>query len=140
MQPRLLSFFSDIERSLEADQPSSPEATWQTNRTVNYFQGLARLELGIRPSGGKTEPKGSILVQGYQLADESPCLRAALTWAGVEGTVTRSIFSKPDMSWTSEARKIAAEWLGGAPAGMEQSTAISESAEMHSPVASAASA
>jgi hypothetical protein len=140
MQPRLLSFFSDIERSLEADQPSCPEATWQTSRTVNYFQSLARLELGIGPSGGKTEPKGAILVQGYQLADESPCLKAALTWAGVEGTVTRSIFSKPDMSWTSEARKIAAEWLGGAPAGIDQSAASSESVEAHSPGAAAVSA
>jgi hypothetical protein len=120
MQPRLLSFFSDIERSLEADQPSSPEGSWQNSRTVNYFQGLARLDLGMRPSGGKIEQKGSILLQGYQLADESPCLKAALTWSGVQGTVTRSIFSNPDMSWTSEARKIAAEWLGGAPSNLDQ--------------------
>ena len=86
MQPRLLSFFSDIERSLEADQPSSPEGTWQNSRTVNYTLGLARLELGLRPQGGKIEPKGTILLQGYQLADESPCLKAALSWAGAEGS------------------------------------------------------
>jgi len=116
MQPRLLSFFSDITRSIEADQPSSPEGTWQSDRTVNYSLGLARLELGMRPEGGKIERKGMILLQGYQLADESPCLKAALSWAGTEGVVTRSIFSKSEINWTSEARKIAAEWLGGPPA------------------------
>ena len=120
MQPRLLSFFSDIEHSLEADQPSSTEGSWQNSRTVNYFQGLARLDLGMRSPEGKIEPKGSILLQGYQLADESPSLRAALTWAGIQGSVSRSIFSKPEISWTSEARKIAAEWLGGAPSNLEQ--------------------
>jgi len=140
MQPRLLSFFSDIEHSLEADQPSSPEGSWQNSRTVNYFQGLARLDLGMRSPEGKIEPKGSILLQGYQLADESPSLRAALTWAGIQGSVSRSIFSKPEISWTSEARKIAAEWLGGAPAGMDQRAVVSESAEMISPAAAAASA
>ena len=140
MQPRLLSFFSDIERSLEADQPSSPEGTWQNSRTVNYTLGLARLELGLRPQGGKIEPKGTILLQGYQLADESPCLKAALSWAGAEGTVTRSIFARPDINWTSEARKIAAEWLGGAPAETDRPSIAEEAQEPLSRIPEAVSA
>lgn len=140
MQPRLLSFFSDIERSIEADMPSSPEGTWQNSRTVNYTLGLARLELGLKPQGGKIEPKGTILLQGYQLADESPCLKAALSWAGVEGTVTRSIFSKADTNWTSEARKIAAEWLGGAPSELDRPSLSEEAAEPLSRVPEALSA
>jgi hypothetical protein len=140
MQPRLLSFFSDIERSLEADLPSSPEGVWENIRTVNYSLGLARLELGMRAEGGKIEHKGIIALQGYQLADDSPCLKAALSWAGVEGSITRSIFSKPDLSWTSEARKVAAEWLGGAPATLDQPNVMTESVEAACPVGAAVSA
>jgi hypothetical protein len=140
MPPRLLSFFSDIERSIEADQPSSPEGEWKSRRTVNYSLGIARLELGMVPSGSAEERKGTILLQCYQLADSSPCLKAALSWAGIEGIVTRSIYSKPEMSWTSEARKIAAEWLGGPPPAMDKPSFLSEAAETIMPIAAAVSA
>lgn len=141
MPPRLLSFFSDIERSIEADQPSSTEeGAWKCMRTVNYSLGIARLELGMVPSGSMAVSKGTILLQCYQLADSSPCLKAALSWAGIEGTVTRSIYSKPEMSWTSEARKIAAEWLGGPPPAMDKPSLFSEAAEAISPIAAAVSA
>ncbi len=140
MSPRLLSFFSDLERSIEADQPSSPEGEWKTVRTVNYSIGIARLELRMAPAGGAAEPKGTILLQSYELADSSPCLKCALTWAGVEGTVTRSIYSKPDVNWTTEARKIAAEWLGGPPAVMDRPSLVAEATEPISPVADGVSA
>ena len=138
MSNRLLSFLSDFERSLEADQPSSSEGAWECSRMVNYRMGLARLELGMRPEGGKLQPKGTILLQGYNLADETQCLKAELSWTGVQGSVVRSIFSKPDVNWTSEARKVAAEWMGGPPAGIDQTPALSEAPAPMAPVAAAA--
>lgn len=120
MPTRLLSFLSDLEHALAADDPSPSDGAWENKRSVNYHLGLARLLLGVRlPEGGKNEPRGSILLQSYQLADGSPCLKAALSWAGTDRNVVRSIFSRPDVDWTREARKIAAEWMAGPPAKVE---------------------
>lgn len=124
MHTRLLSFLSDIERALAADDPSPEDGTWETSRSVNYHQGLARLTLGVRTATG-LKPRGSVLLQGYQLADGTPCLKAALSWYGTETGAVRAIFSKPDLDWTREARKVAAEWMAGPPAD----TAASEVAE-----------
>lgn len=115
MHSRLLSFLSDIERSLAADDPSPEDGAWETSRSVNYHQGLARLTLGVRLSTG-LKPRGSVLLQGYQLADGTPCLKAALSWTGSETGAVHAIFSRPDINWTSEARKVAAEWMAGPPA------------------------
>lgn len=114
MHTRLLSFLSDFERALTADDPSPEDGSWETSRSVNYHQGLARLMLGVRNATG-VKPRGSVLLQSYQLADGTPCLKAALVWAGTESGAVRAIFSKPDINWTSEARKVAAEWMAGPP-------------------------
>jgi hypothetical protein len=119
MHTRLLSFLSDIECSLAADDPAPSDGTWETTRTVNYNQGLARLVLVVRLPDGKAEPRGTVMLQSYQLADDSTCLKAVMSWAGTDGTSSRSIYAKPDMSWTSEARKVAAEWMAGPPAKPE---------------------
>jgi len=119
MHTRLLSFLSDIECSLAADDPAPSDGSWETTRTVNYNQGLARLVLGVRLPDGKLEPRGMIMLQSFLLADESTCLKAALTWTGSESKASRSIYAKPEMSWTSEARKVAAEWMAGPPAKPE---------------------
>ncbi len=124
MHTRLLSFLSDIERALAADDPSPEDGTWETSRSVNYHQGLARLTLDVRTATG-LKPRGSVLLQGYQLADGTPCLKAALSWHGTETGAVRAIYSKPDLDWTREARKVAAEWMAGPPAD----TAASEVAE-----------
>lgn len=115
MHSRLLSFLSDIERSLAADDPSPEDGSWESSRSVNYHLGLARLTLAVRTADG-LKPRGSILLQGYQLADGTPCLKAALSWSGSESGAVHAIFSKPDINWTSEARKVAAEWMAGPPA------------------------
>jgi hypothetical protein len=120
MHNRLLSFLTDVEKALVADDPSPSDDSWDASRTVNYHLGLARLMLGVRlPEGGKTDPRGSILLQSYQLADGTPCLKAALAWAGTERNTVRSLFAKPEVDWTREARKIAAEWMAGPPAKVE---------------------
>jgi hypothetical protein len=111
----MLSFLSDVERALAADDPAPDDGSWETFRTVNYHLGLARLTLAVRTSAGVT-PRGTVLLQGYQLADGTPCLKASLNWHGSESNVVRSIYFKPEINWTSEARKIAAEWMAGPPA------------------------
>ncbi len=116
MHTRLLSFLSDIECSMAADDPAPSDGSWETTRTVNYNQGLARLVLNVRLPDTKIEPRGIIMLQSFLLADESTCLKAILSWTGSDAKVTKSIYSKPEMNWTSEARKVAAEWMAGAPA------------------------
>jgi hypothetical protein len=108
MHTRLLSFLSDLERALAADDPAPLDGAWETTRTVNYHLGLARLSLNVRT-------RGQVLLQSYQLADGTPCLKAALSWTGTENGAARAIYSKPDINWTSEARKVAAEWMAGIP-------------------------
>lgn len=114
MHTRLLSFLADFERALAADDPAPLDGSWETTRTVNYHLGLARLNLNVR-TGGNLIPRGQILLQSYQLADGTPCLKAALSWIGTDNGITRAIYSKPDVNWTSEARKVAAEWMAGIP-------------------------
>ncbi|MDP1579773.1 MAG: hypothetical protein Q8M02_05810 [Candidatus Didemnitutus sp.] len=115
MHTRLLSFLSDIENSLAADDPSPDDGAWETTRTVNYHLGLARLNLGVRTAAGAT-PRGTVLLQGYELADGTACLKATLSWCSSENRLIRPIFTRPNVNWTSEARKIAAEWMAGPPA------------------------
>ena len=120
MHTRLLSFLSDVENALAADDPAPVEGgVWDNSRTVNYHIGLARLSFNARLPGEALQPRGSILLQSYALADGTPCLKAALAWHGREITVMRAIFSKPGTDWRSEARKIAAEWMAGPPALQE---------------------
>ncbi|MFI5336187.1 MAG: hypothetical protein ACHQ5A_05365 [Opitutales bacterium] len=120
MHTRLLSFLSDLERALAADDPAPLDGTWENSRSVNYHLGLARLNLGVRlPAEGKTEARGSILLQSYLLADGSPCLKAALAWTGSDRNLVRSVYARPDVDWTREARKVAADWMAGPPARTE---------------------
>ncbi|MBI2510767.1 MAG: hypothetical protein HYV96_02205 [Opitutae bacterium] len=114
MHTRLLSFLSDLERALAADDPAPLDGQWETSRTVNYHLGLARLNLNVRTATGLVA-RGNVLLQSYRLADGTPCLKAALAWIGTDNSATRAIYSKPDVNWTSEARKVAAEWMAGAP-------------------------
>ena len=134
MHPRLLSFLCDIERALAADDPAPADGSWATSRTVNYHLGLARLTLGVRPAeDGPIGPRGTILLQSYQLADGSPCLKAALSWHGSNSGAVHAIYAKPEVNWTGEARKIAAAWLAGPP-----TAAIAPLAESTEPLAAAA--
>ncbi len=118
MHTRLLSFLADFERALAADDPAPLDGSWETTRTVNYHLGLARLNLNVR-TGGNLVSRGQVLLQSYQLADGTPCLKAALSWVGTENNITRAIYSKPEVNWTSEARKVAAEWMAGIPESVD---------------------
>ena len=56
MHSRLLSFLSDFERALLADDPSPDEGKWQNERAVNYRSGLARVQLGRRDLTRRASP------------------------------------------------------------------------------------
>jgi len=116
MHSRLLSFLSDFERALLADDPSPDDGTWQTSRTVNYRNGLARLQLTVRLPDGGNKPRGGVLLQSYNLADGSACLKAHLSWTGTEASTMHAIFTKPGNDWKSQARRLASEWMAGPPA------------------------
>lgn len=115
MHSRLLSFVSDFERALLADDPAPDDGSWQNERAVNYRTGLARLQLVVRLPGGQRKKRGAVFLQGFELAEGVSCLKAQLSWTGSEGTTTHSIFAKPGCNWKSEARKLAANWMAGAP-------------------------
>lgn len=121
MAIRLSSFLSHVERRLAADDPVLKGGTWDTSRTLNYNIGLGRLSLGVRPGKNSAEPLGAILVQAFDLADGSTCLKVSLSWAGREDApdCSRSIFEKSSVDWDAEASQIAATWLAGPPAGAE---------------------
>lgn len=129
MLPRLLCFFSDIERSLLADDPAPDEGAWETSRTVNYTLDLARLALNVRHGDQSLHPRGIINLQGFTLADGTSCLKAALTWAGSSAEVMQAIYTKPGLNWTSEARRVAALWMAGPPAVVASLPAASEAGQ-----------
>jgi len=115
---RLLSFLSDIERSLLAESPAVDGGAWRTTRMINFQQGLARLTL--EPSPGVELPTGSggIFLQSFSLADGSLCLKASLSWKDSEVQPVMSVYSTPTMNWKLEASRIASAWLEGPPAAI----------------------
>lgn len=129
---RLLSFLSDIEKALIAESPVVDGGTWQTNRMVNFNQGLARLTLTPAGTNEYGLTPGSIFLQAFALADGSLCLKANLTWRGSEAFPVLAVYSTPTLNWKLEASKIASAWLEGPPAKIETPAAqdMSPLAEM----------
>jgi hypothetical protein len=123
MSPRLLSFLSDLERALQMDDPSPRGGAWENTRTVNYGQGLARLMLSTRNELEMLQPLGSILLQSFQLADGTVCLKIFLNWNGSESQAAHAIYAREDVNWTSEARQLASAWLNGPAKGAIAETA-----------------
>ncbi len=113
---RLLSFHSDIERALIAESPVVDGGAWETQRMVNFHVGLARLTLAARPGTELPVTGGSILVQSFELADGSLCLKASLNWKDSEVAPVISVYSTPTLNWKLEASRIASAWLEGPPA------------------------
>ena len=126
MHSRLLSFLSNFERALLADDPSPDDGVWETERTVNYRSGLARLVLAVKVSGQPRKPRGTVLLQGFKLADGSACLKLQFSWAGSEATASHSIFAKPGSDWKYEARRLAAQWMAGPPASAVVAAIVEE--------------
>ncbi|HVU23673.1 MAG TPA: hypothetical protein VHE13_06065 [Opitutus sp.] len=114
---RLLTFLSDIERTLQCDDPEPEGGIWKNTRMINLHTGLARLTLGCGPAGeSAVVPRGSVLVQAFTLADGTPCLKANLRWNGSEAAASKSVFTRPGINWRLAAAEVAALWLAGPPA------------------------
>lgn len=122
---RLLSFLSDIERSLLAESPVVDGGAWETTRMVNFHHGLARLTLTARPGAELPCAGGAIFLQAFCLADGSQCLKASLNWKGSESFPVLSVYSTPTLNWKLEASRIASTWLEG-PAAAIVTSAHSE--------------
>lgn len=113
---RLLSFLSDIERSVIAESPVVEGGAWESTRMVNFHHGLARLTLRPRSSADLPLPGGTIFLQAFALADGSLCLKASLNWKGSDALPVMAVYSTPTLNWKLEASKIASAWLEGPPA------------------------
>lgn len=136
MSSRLLSLLTDIERALLANAPAPEGGTWDTLRLVNFRQGLARLTLAVRSPSRVTSATGSILLQGFTLADGSVCLKANLSWQGTDRSAICAVYSKPGTNWRDEARQIADKWLGGRQQ-MNEITSVTKPAGAEEPADSA---
>ena len=126
MSNRLLTLLTHIERAVIANDPSPEGGNWDTLRLVNFHQGLARLTLSIRSTAGVTSSQGVVLLQNFTLADGTQCVKASLTWQGIEASSVYSIYSKPSLDWNREAGQIGAQWLDGHSAAVE-AKALAES-------------
>jgi len=110
---RLLSFLTDIERSLLAESPAVDGGAWETARMINFHNGLARLTLAARPGNDLPLTGGAIFLQSFSLADGSLCLKASLSWKDSEAAPVIAVYSTPTMNWKLEASRIATAWLEG---------------------------
>lgn len=112
---RLLSFLTDIERSIRLEANAGEGAIWDSARIVNFKTGLARLTLALREQDTGF-PQGTVLVQHFALANGSFCLKAHLAWDGAEAGTVMSVYDTPLLNWKLEASRIASAWLAGPPA------------------------
>jgi hypothetical protein len=112
---RLLSFLTDIERAIRLETNADETAIWDTARIVNFKTGLARLTLTLRETDSGM-PQGTVLVQHFDLANGSFCLKASLNWDGSEPNSIVSVYDTPLLNWKLEAVRIATAWLAGPPA------------------------
>ncbi len=115
MSTRLLSFLTDIEKALAKESAANMGPSWDGHRIVNYRTGLARLTLAPAAGSDATVVGGSALIQSFNLADGSVCLKVVLGWTGSPVTVSLAVYAKPQVDWAREARQIAATWLAGPP-------------------------
>ena len=113
---RLLSFLAEIEKALVAESPVVDGGAWDSQRMINFNQGLARLSLAPRPGNDLPGTGGAIFVQTFVLADGSQCLKANLSWKGSEAFPVFAVYDTPTVNWKLEASRIAMAWLEGPPA------------------------
>lgn len=115
---RLLSFLTDIERSIRMEANAEEGAIWTPTRMVNFQSGLARLTLVAQePDSGM--PEGTLLVQHFGLANGSFCVKVNLTWEGSDASTALAVYETPVLNWKLEASRIAAAWMAGPPAQTE---------------------
>jgi hypothetical protein len=112
----ILSFLTQIGDALNKQSASDMGPSWEITRIVNYHQGLGRMNLVPPVGADETQARGTILVQTFELADGSLCLKANLSWQGCEEVSTFTVYSKPGLNWRAAYAQIASTWLAGPPA------------------------
>ena len=124
---RLLSFLTDIERAIRVEANADEGAIWDSTRIVNFKAGLARLTLTSREADSGF-PAGGLLIQHFDLANGSFCIKASLNWQGCEGSSIISVYETPTLNWKLEASRIATAWIAGPASitGIEGATAVHE--------------
>lgn len=127
MAIRLASFLSELEDALRADETPLKGGSWDNQRIFNYNLGLARFSLASRTARG-SDSLGSILIQAFDLADGSCCVKANLQWAGREDApeAVHTIYQQPAIDWKAEAARVAAAWVAGPPAPVEIKLEVAE--------------
>ena len=128
MPLRLLSFLTDVERALAADDPCPDEGTWRTGRSASYHLGLARLTLEVLMPDGSVRPRGMIVLQCFALADGSQCVKATLKWHGSQAQGVHACYERDGISWVREARQVAALWAAGDPADADEDARVAAEA------------
>ena len=106
MAPRLLSLLTLIESALSQNESTSV-AKGRPSRTVNFHKGLARVVFN--------DGSGSILLQGFTLADGQICVKAMLEWTGASKPGVQSVYPKEGFNWAGAAHRIAEAWMDGPP-------------------------
>jgi hypothetical protein len=112
---RLLSFLTEIERAICLEANASEGAVWDSSRIVNFKNGLGRLTLTLRDHEAGL-PEGTIMLQNFDMANGSFCLKASLGWQGSDTATVIAVYDTPLLNWKLEASRIASTWLAGAVA------------------------
>lgn len=121
MQAPFLSFLTAFEQALVA---AEPEGVWHCSRSVSYGQGVAQMIISLRQAKEESQ-RGHLTLQSYRLSDGTFCLKATLNWQGTEQTRVRTIYSKPDLNWNDEAKRLATDWQSGPVPGTAATAAQS---------------
>jgi hypothetical protein len=123
MSTRLLSFLNDVEQALLQQSVANMGPTWTSTRMVNYHHSIARMTLTPATPDDPSQLRGSVFLQGFELADGSVCVKASLNWHGSDAFPVIAVYSKPAVDWRAEASHIASLWLAGPPAAMVTTSA-----------------
>jgi hypothetical protein len=115
MATRLLSFLNDVEQTLLKEAAANMGPTWVASRMVNYHHSVARMTLTPATTDDPAQLRGSVFLQGFELADGSLCVKASLNWQGSDTFPVIAVYSQPSVDWRAEASRIASLWLAGPP-------------------------
>ena len=58
---------------------------------------------------------GSILLQGFTLADGQICVKAMLEWTGAAKPGVQAVYPTEGFNWAGAACRIAEAWMDGPP-------------------------
>jgi hypothetical protein len=105
MATRLLSFLSDIEKALIKESASNMGPTWEYSRMVSYHNRMARMTITPQKDSEPGVHAGTVFLQGFRLADGSPCLKATVAWEGSAASTVISVWfaGPPAIATVTEA-------------------------------------